>query len=121
MALEDILFSEDGAISKEEYENIYSEKPLGVLVRSVVGLDRQAAKQAFADFLGEAPLLPDQISFLDEVTNYLIKNGVMEPKIMFETPFTYIHDLGVAGIFDNESSKKIIELVRDVNGNAEAS
>jgi len=119
MALEYILFSEDGVISKEEYEKIYGEKPLGVLVRSIVGLDRQAAKQVFADFLGEAPLLPDQISFLDEVTNYLIKNGVMEPKIMFESPFTNLHDLGVAGIFDNESSKKIIKLVRDINENAE--
>lgn len=58
---------------------------------------------------------------MDEITSYLIKSGVMEPKIMFESPLTHFHDLGVARIFDNETSKNIIELVRNVNGNTEAS
>jgi len=118
-ALEDILFSENGVISRDEYENTFGEKPLGILVRSIAGLDRQAAKLAFADFLAAAPLLPDQISFLDAVVEYLSKNGVMEPKAMFETPFTHFHDQGIAGVFDDDMSKKVIELVRTVNENAE--
>jgi len=117
-ALENILFSEDGPVPREEYETIFGDKPLGVLVRSVVGLDRNAAKTAFAEFLAEAPLHPDQITFLDEVVDYLVQNGTMEPKAMFDTPFTHIHDLGVVGVFGEDKSKKIIELVRHINENA---
>ncbi len=43
----------------------------------------------------------------------------MEPKIMFDTPFTLINDQGISGIFDEHESKKVIELVRHVNENAD--
>ncbi|PCI67826.1 MAG: restriction endonuclease subunit R [Piscirickettsiaceae bacterium] len=119
IALENILFAKDGAIPREEYENIFGEKPLGVLVRSVVGLSRNAAKEAFSSFLAEAPLHPDQIAFLDEIVEYLVKNGTMEPKLMFDAPFTNFNDLGIAGVFDENESKKVIELVRHINGNAD--
>lgn len=118
IALENILFAKDGAIPREEYENIFGEKPLGVLVRSVVGLSRNAAKEAFSSFLAEAPLHPDQIAFLDEIVEYLVKNGTMEPKLMFDAPFTNFNDLGIAGVFDENESKKVIELVRHINENA---
>jgi type I restriction enzyme R subunit len=83
-----------------------------------VGLIRNAAKAAFAEFLAEAPLHPEQMAFLDEVVEYLVKNGTMEPKVMFDTLFTHIHDQGMAGVFDKELSKKVIALVRDINDNA---
>ncbi len=51
-----------------------------------------------------------------EVDEYLSRNGTMEPKIMFDTPFTLIND---QGIFDEHESKKVIELVRHVNENAD--
>jgi len=118
-ALEDILFSKDGPIPREEYEKIYGEQPLGLLVRATVGLSRNAAKAAFADFLAEAPLHPDQITFLDEVVEFLIKNGIMDPKTMFDSPFTNINDQGVIGVFGEDGSKRIIELIRHINENAD--
>jgi type I restriction enzyme R subunit len=117
-ALEEILFAEEGPIPREEYEKLYGEKPPGLLVRSVVGLDRNAAKLAFAEFLDMASLHPDQINFLNDVVEYLVKNGTMQPKIMFNPPFTNIKTNGIAGIFDEDDSKKVIELVRHVNENA---
>jgi type I restriction enzyme, R subunit len=117
-ALEDILFAEGGPVSRKEYEALYGDKPLGVLVRSVVGLSRKAAKEAFSEFLSEAPMHPDQITFLNQIVDYLVKNGTMEPKVMFDTPFTHINDQGIAGVFDNDSSKKVIDLVRHINENA---
>ncbi|RKZ78556.1 MAG: restriction endonuclease subunit R, partial [Gammaproteobacteria bacterium] len=117
-ALEDILFSDDGPIARNEYENLYGELPVGYLVRSIVGLDRNAVTQVFADLLEKVPLHPDQISFLDEVIRYLMRNGIMEPKVMFDAPFTHINTKGVAGIFGDEDGKKVVELVREINGNA---
>ena len=58
------------------------------------------------------------MAFLNEVIEYLVKNGTMEPKVMFDTPFTLINDQGIAGVFDEDASKKVIELVRHVNENA---
>ena len=117
-ALEDILFSECGVIPREEYQKIFGEKPLGVLVRSVVGLSRKAAKEAFAEFLSKAPLEADQMAFLNEVIEYLVRNGTMEPKTLFETPFTHIHNLGIAGLFNDYMSRQVVDLVRHINENA---
>ena len=44
---------------------------------------------------------------------------MMEPKVMFNTPFTHINDQGLAGIFKDKESKKIIDIVRHVNENAD--
>ncbi len=65
------------------------------------------------------PLHPDQIAFLDEIVEYLVRNGTMEPKVMFDTPFTHINDQGITGVFDKEMSKKVVELVRYINDNAD--
>lgn len=119
-ALEDILFSEDGPIPREEYEKIYEDKPLGVLVRSVVGLSRNAAKTAFSEFLADAPMHPDQITFLDEIVDYLVKNGTMNPRAMFDTPFTHINDQGVIGVFGEHMSKQVVEIINHVNENAQS-
>ncbi|NOY72553.1 MAG: DEAD/DEAH box helicase family protein [Gammaproteobacteria bacterium] len=118
-SLEDILFSDEGPIARDEYEKLYGELPIGYLVRSIVGLDRNAVTRVFADLLEKAPLHPDQISFLDEVIRYLMRNGMMKPKVLFDAPFTHINTKGVAGIFGDEDGKKVIELVREINENAD--
>lgn len=117
-ALEDILFSECGAIPREEYQKIIGDQPLGVLVRSVVGLSQKAAKEAFAEFLSKAPLGPDQMAFLNEIIEFLVRNGTMEPKTLFETPFTNIHHSGIVGVFNDNMSNQVINLVRHINRNA---
>lgn len=117
-ALEEMLFVEE-KVPRDEYEALFGGKPVGLLVRSVVGLDRNAAKHAFAEFLETAPLHPDQISFLNEVVEYLVKNGIMEPKAMFDSPFTHHNDKGVVGIMGDEMASKIVDLVRRINKNAE--
>ncbi|MDO8437306.1 MAG: type I restriction-modification enzyme R subunit C-terminal domain-containing protein [Nitrosomonas sp.] len=90
-ALEAILVAENGPIPKEEYTNIYGQEPLGKLVRSVVGLDHNATKAVFAGFLAQHPTLhADQMAFSNEIVDYLVKNGVMEPRVIFETPLTVI-------------------------------
>ncbi|HEB87339.1 MAG TPA: hypothetical protein ENI68_10045 [Gammaproteobacteria bacterium] len=64
--------------------------------------------------------LAEQITFLNEVVDYLVKNGVMESRAMFDTPFTHINDQGVIGVFGEGRSRKIIELIRHINANAGA-
>lgn len=118
-ALETILFADNGPIPRDAYQKIYSEEPLGKLVRSVVGLDRNAAKAVFAEFLAQHPTLnADQVAFLNEIVEYLVKNGIMEPRTIFETPFNHYHELGVAGVFGDALSRQIVESIQRVNQNA---
>jgi len=92
---------------------------VGRLVRSIIGLDINAAKEAFGEFLQKDSLHPDQIAFVNEVIDYLVKNGSMEPKEMFDAPFTHYHDHGLTGVMGEEMAMKVVNLVRQINENAE--
>ena len=52
--LEEILWKEIG--TKQDYEREIGEKPLGEFVREIVGLDMNAAKEAFSDYLTSTDL-----------------------------------------------------------------
>jgi len=117
-ALEEIVFGADGPGTREDYETTYgTEKPLGELVRSIVGLDQAAAKAAFADFLEKMPLTGDQIQFINLIIDHLIANGVMEPSSLFEPPFTDMHDEGVIGILP-QYAEAIVATIQQINANA---
>ena len=86
-ALERILWSEVG--SKNDYENEYGEKPLGEFVREIVGLDMSAAKAAFSEYLNDVNLDSDQIYFVNQIIEYIVRNGVMKDmSVLQEPPFT---------------------------------
>jgi type I restriction enzyme R subunit len=85
--LEEILWSEVG--TKQEYEAEYGAKPLGEFVREIVGLDMNAAKTAFAEFLNDANLDSRQIYFVNQIVEYIVHNGMMKDlSVLQETPFT---------------------------------
>ena len=116
--LESILWSEVG--TKEEYEQEYGEKPLGEFVRSIVGLDMNAAKEAFSQYLDEANLDSRQIYFVNQIVEYIVHNGLMKDlSVLQDSPFT---DRGsIVDIFSDltvwNSIRKIIE---QINANAVA-
>lgn len=85
--LEDILWNELG--SKEEYEKEYGAKPLGELVREIVGMDIQAAKAAFSHYLDEVQLDSRQSYFVNQIIEYIVQNGIMKDlSVLQESPFT---------------------------------
>lgn len=85
--LEKILWSEVG--TKEEYTKEYGEKPLGEFVREIVGLDMNAAKEAFSEFLNNTTLDDRQIYFVNQIVEYIIHNGTMKDlSVLQEAPFT---------------------------------
>ena len=117
-SLESILFAEEGPGTREEFNQTFGEdQPLGELIRRIVGLDRSAAKAAFAEFLSEGTYPPNQIRFIDLIVDHLVANGVMDPKQLFDTPFTEEHHEGVAGIFGDDATA-VIAAITEINQNA---
>ena len=50
--LERILFQPDGVGTREDFEKPYGKQEhLGLFIRKLIGLDKQAAKRAFRDYL----------------------------------------------------------------------
>ena len=116
--LEDILWNEIG--TKEDYESEYGEKPLGEFVREIVGLDMNAAKEAFAEFLNESTLDSRQIYFVNQIVEYIVHNGMMKDlSVLRESPFT---DQGsVVDIFtDMTVWLGIRKVIEQINANAVA-
>ena len=60
----------------------------GLFVRGLVGLDRTAAKEAFADLLDEKRYSANQIEFVNLVIDHLTDHGVVEARRFYESPFT---------------------------------
>ena len=117
-ALQEILWSEVG--TKEDYEAEIGSKPLGEFVREIVGLDMKAAKEAFAEYLDEATLDSRQIYFVNQIVEYIVRNGMMKDlSVLQESPFT---DKGsVVEIFtDLTLWMGIRKAIEQINANAAA-
>ncbi len=85
--LENVLWSELG--TKEDYEHEYGQKPLGELVREIVGLDMNAAKEAFSEYLENSNLDSRQIYFVNQIVEYIVHNGMMKDlSVLQDAPFT---------------------------------
>jgi len=118
--LDKMLFEQGTIGTKAEFTKAYGEQPLGKFIRSIVGLDVQAAKLAFAEILNNQTLNAQQIRFMDTIINFLNVKGIIDPSVLFELPFTDINSTGVAGLFDPSVATRIISLIEKVNHNAEA-
>jgi type I restriction enzyme, R subunit len=91
---------------------------LGCFVRSLVGLEREAAKQAFAGFLDGRKFTADQLEFLDLIIDHLTERGVMDPKLLYETPYIDFDSNGVEGVFGSADAARLVQTLREVESNA---
>lgn len=116
--LEEVLWHEVG--TKQDYEHEVGMKPLGEFVREIVGLDMNAAKEAFSEYLTNTSLDSRQIYFVNQIVEYIVHNGMMKDfSVLQESPFT---DRGsVVEIFtDLNVWMGIRKVIETINANAAA-
>ena len=118
--LERILFDGEERGTKSDFVKEVGDKPLGIFIRSIVGLDIKAAKDAFSVFLSKGSLSPDQIRFIDNIIEHLHVNGIINPEMLYESPFTDINDMGISGVFEADETDTIFRIIEEVTNNAVA-
>ncbi|WP_287128289.1 DEAD/DEAH box helicase family protein [Candidatus Cyanaurora vandensis] len=115
------IFLEEGVGSAEDLVNIRSnDGGLGLFIRSLIGLDREAAKRTLAVFIQGKSLNSTQIEFVNMIIEYLTEQGVVEPRRLYESPFTDLADQGVSGVFKPAEVKQLIQILQDVQARAAA-
>ncbi len=89
-------------------------------MRRLVGLDRAAAKEAFAEFLDDKRFTADQIEFVNLVVDELSENGVIEARRFYESPFTDLNPQGPDALFESADVDRLLAVVAGVRRRAEA-
>ena len=84
---------------------------LGLFIRSLVGLDRNAAKELFAEFLAEGTHTATQIRFINEIIDELTSRGVMDPVRLYDPPFSDLAPMGPEGLFSSKEAGEIFDLL----------
>ena len=116
-ALEIILWNELG--TQDDYKKEFGDTPITKLVRQIVGLDQQAANEAFSEFLNEEKMNLNQVRFIKLIIDYVVKNGTLEKKVLQEDPFRALGS--VTELFkDNiDDVRGIIRVIDTINRNVE--
>ena len=92
--LESIFWQELG--TKEEYKQAYEQQDrykiwggrIAAFIRSVVGLDRDVAREKYIALIQGEDLTPEQDEFLSDILDYVCANGDISTQTMAEEPFS---------------------------------
>ncbi|MFY9201658.1 MAG: type I restriction-modification enzyme R subunit C-terminal domain-containing protein, partial [Methanosarcina flavescens] len=113
------ILSESGVGRKEDIARAKEvSHGLGLFVRSLVGLDREAAKQSLATFLSGKTLNANQIEFINLIINHLTEHGIIDIALLYESPFTDITPHGPDGLFTSAQVDELIGVLEQITATA---
>ena len=117
-ALEEMLVASGAGQGPEIADATALEGGLGLLIRSLVGLDRTAVEAVFAKYLDGTVYNVDQVRFVGMIVDELTLNGTMEPTRLYESPFTDHAPTGPAVLFRDEDVDAFVGILKDVREHA---
>lgn len=119
--LERFVYGSEAVGSRERFvEGFGNERPLTLFIRSLVGLDRSAAKEAFGQFLDAHRYNSQQIRFVEMIIERLTQRGTLDPGMLYEPPFTGVHSNGLDGPFGGLDADRIVAVLEEVHQRAVA-
>ncbi|MFG2315988.1 DEAD/DEAH box helicase family protein [Streptomyces tendae] len=88
---------------------------LGVFLRSLTGLDRDAARDAFDEFQRGRTLSSAQLRYVDLLIDYLARNGTIAIGALYDSPFNALAPQGPEELFteaDIDTMEAVIKSIR---------
>ncbi|MEO5812732.1 MAG: type I restriction-modification enzyme R subunit C-terminal domain-containing protein, partial [Rhodanobacter sp.] len=115
------MLAESGIGNADELKQAEQEaQGLGLFVRMLVGMDREAAKQALGSFLEGKTLNASQIEFLDVIVDHLTEHGVMEAALLYESPFVDMAPQGPDSLFTSAQVDELVAVLAGIRATAMA-
>ena len=116
--LERILWKELG--TKDDYIKEYGDKPIGRLVRQIVGVNRDAVNEAFSKFLSDEHLNVNQIRFVNLIIDYIVKNGNIEDNsALQQEPFRSVGSITMLFKDDMTTARELLNTIAQIKENSE--
>jgi type I restriction enzyme R subunit len=107
------MLAESGVAGAEDIRRAADEaRGLGLFVRSLVGMDRAAAKGAMASFIEGRTLSANQLELINLIVDRLTEHGIVEPRALYESPFTDVTPRGPDALF---GPAQVDELIRTLD------
>jgi type I restriction enzyme R subunit len=78
------------------------------------------SRHALYGFIQGKTLTANQHEFLNLMVEHLTTRGVMDPRLLYASPFTDLDPLGVAGMFSDAEVYELVRVLREVEGRAAA-
>jgi len=91
---------------------------LGLFVRSLVGLDREAATQALNGFVAGKTLSANQLEFVNLIVTHLTERGVMDLDLLYRPPFTGYAPQGPDALFTSAQVDMLFGVLAQVRATA---
>jgi len=114
--LERFFYEAEAVGGPTQFAEVYGQQQnLAGFIRSLVGLDRKAAKEKFATFLDGSNYTSDQIRFVNYIIEHLTANGIIEPALLYSQPYTDIHYKGLDGLFTDVQANALLNVIKTVN------
>ncbi|MGC4853227.1 type I restriction-modification enzyme R subunit C-terminal domain-containing protein [Micromonospora sp. DT4] len=109
------MLGESGVGDKQDIDQARrASEGLGLFIRTLTGLDRAAAQEAFSEFLIDRTLNGAQLDFINLIINDLTMNGVMEPGRLYESPFNGVAPRGPEVLFSNDDADRMVSILRSI-------
>jgi type I restriction enzyme R subunit len=112
----EIFFYTSGDVgSKAVFSRAFPSYELVPFIRSLVGLDRKSVQKSFDKFLDSKTYTQDQIQFVKWIIDYLTVNGKFELQLLYDRPYTDLHELGLDGLFAPQVASEIVQTINNLN------
>ena len=118
--LERILVESGIGAVEDVKQAIEESHGLGLFVRSLIGMDREAAKAAFANFLEGKALSANQIEFMNLIIDHLTEHGMINAAMLYESPFTDLSPRGPDELFNSSQLDELMRALENVRAMAVA-
>lgn len=113
------MLTESGAGDPAELERAAEQAHgLGIFIRGLVGLDRDAATDALSEFIAGRTLTANQLDFINLIITFLTEHGVMDISRLYEAPFTDHAPAGPESLFSGADVDALVVALGSVRATA---